>query len=885
MGNGEDTLTGNRGDVSKSRGIARDNVKEQIEWFEDCVVCKRLLSTSEEEEFVCIASSGTNVYLGTSTGRLVIATVDGVVINATALPGQEKIPIRCVSTSTDGNNLSILKGEKMYIVKVTEKRELCVAKAVDLNSSDAILCAIDPHYKRSSRNTGIVVCYNSGKFVEYSSTIFSSFSRRNVHGSTLPPLCLKWVDYTIVWADSERVYIFDAYSYTTVISVPFDYPHPTPSMRPYIHFDSSKTFSLCFENAVTEYRMDMCSKRESDNPNNLIREIRCTKLLRLPENTRVVSAHAKAFAYFTINTIDSGLHLKIMSDSDSELDDVYISRENFIDTTLLRLGSREWVFLVSHNTLVSVRVPTLLEVLEWIYDKKMYCQVLELGSTALKKNYLSDENDAMTLEDLFLKCVIEHMNRGEYSGISKIFSLNAKKLTLDFWVRFFISYDKLQFIMPYINQSSVYKHKETYNIIFQHLVKTDVPFLNALISAWPSNSLDPKLCLCAALHILDSNDPSKELLKLIARLYSLLHQHDMVFYYRLLSGDLACLDLVSPHNLFYMLLENVSLVFLADERSVDELTPECILKEASLLGLLDDGCITDPHVAKIRLFSTRTGISYLISHTNELSVGAVFDKISSNEKYLHVYLSALFTTNKSLSENYHHLQPRLYAIFDVYGLLPFLKSTSHYVLKDTYDLCNSLDLFDAKLFLLERISGEKCVLETIINELHDWKRAVEYAKSKGSQDVWDCLFSANNPQLLSELLCNAPLSRGLCELSNCVNDIFSNGDLKNSVILSLSKCENEISYNNTMKEVLSHELTEAISRLEVSKNAGIFLDTDTSCSICSKLINHSSKRTMHFYCTHSFHESCYRKSEHTPTTSLANACILCTQPGEDVGAR
>lgn len=127
-------------------------------------------------------------------------------------------------------------------------------------------------------------------------------------------------------------------------------------------------------------------------------------------------------------------------------------------------------------------------------------------------------------------------------------------------------------------------------------------------------------------------------------------------YYLMLKKD-HIFDLINHHNLFENIQNKVLLIAQFHEPNNPNIP-------------------TDWHK-----WRSSPSIQLLVNNVDKISVEEVVKQLKGHDKYLHVYLDALFDRDIHIASAYHHLQLELYAEYDYSRLSEFLRASNEYPLE------------------------------------------------------------------------------------------------------------------------------------------------------------------------------------------------------------
>jgi len=182
-----------------------------------------------------------------------------------------------------------------------------------------------------------------------------------------------------------------------------------------------------------------------------------------------------------------------------------------------------------------------------------------------------------------------------------------------------------------------------------------------LLDKWSNKLYNIPNMISNLLRYIDENGKSKILLTALAKLYEGDQRFDRALSIYLQLEHPDTFELIRRHNLF---------------------------------GALQD------NILPLMRFGDLQAIELLLDNMDYVPIDKVVKELEQKPNYQHKYLNALFNRDSHLGSEYHGLQVRLYADFDVARLLPFLKTSNYVPLEEALEICEKRDLIDEQVFLL-----------------------------------------------------------------------------------------------------------------------------------------------------------------------------------------
>jgi vacuolar protein sorting-associated protein 41 len=107
-----------------------------------------------------------------------------------------------------------------------------------------------------------------------------------------------------------------------------------------------------------------------------------------------------------------------------------------------------------------------------------------------------------------------------------------------------------------------------------------------------------------------------------------------------------------------------------------------------------------------------------------------------------------------VGREYHDMQVGFYADFDYAGLLPFLERSKYYSPELASSICEKKEYWNELVYLMGQMGNRQQALNLLINQLRNVKKAIEFVRTQGDDQLWDDLIdcSMTDSQYVFELL-------------------------------------------------------------------------------------------------------------------------------------
>ncbi|KAL8146419.1 hypothetical protein AgCh_004237 [Apium graveolens] len=309
-------------------------------------------------------------------------------------------------------------------------------------------------------------------------------------------------------------------------------------------------------------------------------------------------------------------------------------------------------------------------------------------------------------------------------------------------------------------------------------------------------------------------------------------------------------------------------------------------------------------VVQLMKIDCKRAVSLLIRHRELITPFEVVSQLMApkddSRYFLHLYLHSLFVANPDAGREFHDMQVELYADYDPEMLLPFLRSSQHYMLEKAYEICISRGLVREQVFILGRMGNSKQALAVIINKLGDIEEAIDFVSLQHDDELWEELIKQciNKPEMVGVLLEHTvgkfdPLYivnivptgleiprlrdrlvkiitdyRTETSLRHGCNDILK-ADIINLLIKYYKEARRAIYMSNEEDEVRSKRDDNRASHLTERSLNMKSMDVKSKtraggrCCVCFDPFAIQNVSIIAFYCCHAYHMTCLMDSSNT----------------------
>eukprot|EP01080_Neovahlkampfia_damariscottae_P008010 gene8010-12475_t len=491
----------------------------------------------------------------------------------------------------------------------------------------------------------------------------------------------------------------------------------------------------------------------------------------------------------------------------------------------------EVYYIVAQSDIIAAKPRDLTDHLQWLIEKERFVEALQCARENEKKliNF--------TLYDVG-KEYIKHLLFKEKDFSKAAQSVPAivknEKNLWEEWINYFVIAGKFSEILPYIPTENPRLSNEIYEMILNNYLMLDHEKFYLCLKNWENDMYDMNSIITKLNEKIESSvkfSNSEHLLNSLGLLYSFQQDYDKALFVYLKLKKSDVFDFIEKHDLYFSIKNEVRQLIEFDEPKALEL---------------------------------------LINSTDKIPISVVIGQLK--KEHQHRYLDALFKKSKTIAEDYHLLQVKLYAEFEPKNLLFFLENSYSYEVDSARDtLDNFIDfhknnienqnyVYRGIVYLHGRMGNTDLAMDIIINKLNDVDLAIEFVEQQKDPDLWEELinYSLNNSHFISGLLDHIgdhidPLSL----ISKIPNQMEIEG-LKMKLAKIISDFTLQMTLQKGCKNIMKADGKVLSSELYKKQRKGVKVSFNPKCASCHVEMKQSNEDTISFFCGHTYHISCIR---------------------------
>ncbi|CAL0304043.1 unnamed protein product [Lupinus luteus] len=528
-------------------------------------------------------------------------------------------------------------------------------------------------------------------------------------------------------------------------------------------------------------------------------------------------------------------------------------------------GDEPLYYIVSPKDIVIAKPRDTEDHIAWLLQHGWHEKALAVVESGQGRPELLDEVGSRYLDHL----IMERKYCEAASMCPKL--LQGSRSAWERWVFHFAHVRQLPVLVPYMPTENPRLSDTAYEVALVALV-TDSSFHKDLLStvkSWPSiiySALPVISAIEPQINTLSVTDSLKEAL---AELYVIDGQYEKAFllYADLMKPDIF--DFIEKHNLHDEI----------HEKAVQLMMLDC--KHAVSLLIQNRDLISPPDVVK-----------------QILDAGNKCD----SRYFLHLYLHSLFEVNPHAGKDFHDMQVELYAEYDPKMLLPFLRSSQHYTLEKSYEICIKRDLTREQVFILGRMGNSKQALSVIINKLGDIEEAVEFVTMQHDDELWEELIKQclHKPEMVGMLLEHTVGNLDPLYIVNKVPNGLEIPRLRDRLVKIITDYRTETSLRQGCNDILKADCVNLLIKYYKEAKHGISLNNEDEprvkrrnsdasqvfekslslrtgevkskasgggrCCICFDPFYIQNVSVIVFFCCHAYHATCLMDSSYTSSS-------------------
>ncbi|KAJ3412220.1 Vacuolar protein sorting-associated protein 41 [Chytridiales sp. JEL 0842] len=588
-------------------------------------------------------------------------------------------------------------------------------------------------------------------------------------------------------------------------------------------------------------------------------------------------------------------------------------------------------YIVSPKDIIVARPRDLDDHIEWLVGKARYVEALGMAENAaagiggeageVYRGRLKVE-DVVEIGVKYLKSLVEKKEFAEAAGLLPKILRGDVKLWEE-WIYVFCEKGQMDAVRGVVPVREPRLGKDLYEMILsQYLNRASTPLASTkskedsyasfldLVRTWPADIYDPSIVLDAVQDILGpvgqeptytplylqppstTPETSTDLLQSAVLLATEAHRYDIALLRGLQLGTPGVVKLVRSHNLFAVVAGYVPLLMAYDTRMVELglVAKPTVDERMSGFGFEREdeeegkGGISES-LRRLRLCGWAPGVQLLVGNVDRIPVAHVVRELEGvrrgGDRWLHVYLDALFRREPVEGAGWHSRQIELYASFDPTRLLDFLRSSASYDVQAALDICEKRDMVPEMVYLLGKMGNNRKALALVIERLGDVKRAIEFAKEQNDDELWEDLlmYSMDKPAFIVGLLENLGSYIDPIKLIQRIPNGLTIPGLRNALIKVMTDYGVQMSLREGCQKILISDTVELMTNYQKSRRRGAgFSVEDLKCTICDDPISLDGANEVDtfvfFFCSHVYHTTCLEAL----TKSRLNKIVVADKP-------
>ncbi|CAH1452513.1 unnamed protein product [Lactuca virosa] len=528
-------------------------------------------------------------------------------------------------------------------------------------------------------------------------------------------------------------------------------------------------------------------------------------------------------------------------------------------------GDEPLYYVVSPKDVVIAKPRDAEDHINWLLQHGWHEKALEAVEAGQGRSELLDEVGSRYLDHL----IVERKYAEAASLCPKV--LRGSAAAWERWVFHFAHLRQLPVLVPYIPTENPVLRDTAYEVALVALatIPSSHKDLLSAVKTWPPAIYSAVPIIAAIEPQLNTSSMTNELKEALAVLYEIDGQYEKAFtlYADLMKPDLF--EFIEKHNLHDAIPEKVAHLMSIDHK--------------------------------------RT-VSMLIQHRDLITPAEVVSQLLAAKKqvdsryFLHEYLHALFEANPHAGRDFHDMQVELYAEYDIKMLLPFLRSSQHYMLEKAYEVCLKKDLLSEQVFILGRMGNAKQALAVIIDKQGDIKEAVEFVSMQHDDDLWEELIRQclDKPEMVGVLLEHTVGNLDPLYIVNIVPNGLEIPRLRDRLVKIITDYRTETSLRHGCNDILKADIVNLLVKYYKEARRAIYLTdaesgtrsntnpqdsnpmdrppvlktmetksktrADGRCCICFEPLPIQTSVIV-FFCCHAYHLNCLIDSTNSITTN------------------
>ncbi|KAG8812910.1 Vacuolar protein sorting-associated protein 41 [Serendipita sp. 400] len=285
-------------------------------------------------------------------------------------------------------------------------------------------------------------------------------------------------------------------------------------------------------------------------------------------------------------------------------------------------------------------------------------------------------------------------------------------------------------------------------------------------------------------------------------------------------------------------------------------------------------------------------IPLLVEHSHSIPIAKVVSQLETRPDFLFLYLDALFEKDPELCSDYLERQVELYAQFRKGRVIRLLQTAQNLQIalpfEKIYKICEDKNMVPEMVWVRSRMGDNKGALFLIIDRLGDVSRAIDFAKERKDDDLWEDLlrYSETRPTFIKALLENVTTEIDPIRIIRRIRNGLEIPGLKESIIKILQDFNLQISLMEGCGNVLESDCEVLARRLQRAQAGGQIGIPNGICLICSKpLLQVNPDLVLVFLCGHLVHAHCASGGAGLPKQADSSLVGIGLGTGRDFGAK
>ncbi|KAI7729707.1 LOW QUALITY PROTEIN: hypothetical protein M8C21_012385, partial [Ambrosia artemisiifolia] len=528
-------------------------------------------------------------------------------------------------------------------------------------------------------------------------------------------------------------------------------------------------------------------------------------------------------------------------------------------------GDEPLYYVVSPKDVVIAKPRDAEDHINWLLQHGWHEKALAAVEAGQGRSELLDEVGSRYLDHL----IVERKYAEAASLCPKV--LRGSAAAWERWVFHFAHLRQLPVLVPYIPTENPVLRDTAYEVALVALatIPSSHKDLLSAVKSWPPAIYSASPVIAAIEPQLNTSSMSDELKEALAVLYEIDGQHEKAFaiYADLMKPDIF--EFIEKHNLHDSIREKVVQLMQIDHKRA---------------------------------------VSLLIQYRDLITPAEVVSQLLASKKqcdsryFLYEYLHSLFEVSPHAGRDFHDMQVELYAEYDKKMLLPFLRSSQHYMLEKAYEVCVNKDLLSEQVFILGRMGNTKQALAVIIDKQGDIKEAVEFVSMQHDDDLWEELIRQcmNKPEMVGVLLEHTVGNLDPLYIVNIVPNGLEIPRLRDRLVKIITDYRTETSLRHGCNDILKADIVNLLVKYYKEARRAIYLSNEEQetrsnmnsegsnpmerapvlksmeaksktraggrCCICFDPLSLQGASMIVFFCCHAYHLHCLMDSTNNITT-------------------